>query len=70
MRQHNIGGAERAFNVLVNLFLCKIIDENKNIKNEKSGLEFYWKGISYDDAFSLQDRLQELYKVGMFDFLN
>ncbi len=70
MRQHNIGGAERAFNVLVNLFLCKIIDENKNIKNEKSGLEFYWKGISYDDAFALQDRLQELYKVGMFDFLN
>ena len=70
MRQHNIGGAERAFNVLVNLFLCKIIDENKNIKNDKSGLEFYWKGISYDDAFSLQDRLQELYKIGMFDFLN
>ena len=70
MRQHNIGGAERAFNVLVNLFLCKIIDENKNIKNEKSGLEFYWKGISYDDAFALQDRLQELYKIGMFDFLN
>lgn len=70
MRQHNIGGAERAFNVLVNLFLCKIIDENKNIKNDKNGLEFYWKGISYDDAFSLQDRLQELYKIGMFDFLN
>jgi len=70
MRQHNIGGAERAFNVLVNLFLCKIIDENKNIKNEKSGLGFYWKGISYDNAFALQDRLQELYKIGMFDFLN
>ncbi len=70
MRQHNIGGAERAFNVLVNLFLCKIIDENKNLKNEKSGLGFYWKGISYDNAFALQDRLQELYKIGMFDFLN
>ncbi|SHO81124.1 Type I restriction-modification system, DNA-methyltransferase subunit M / Type I restriction-modification system, specificity subunit S [hydrothermal vent metagenome] len=69
MRQHNIGGAERAFNVLVNLFLCKIIDEHRNIKNDKSGLDFYWKGIAYDDAFSLQDRLQELYKEGMFDFL-
>ncbi len=70
MRQHNIGGAERAFNILVNLFLCKIIDENENIKNPQSGLKFYWKGIAYDDAFLLQDRLQELYKIGMFDFLN
>ncbi len=66
MRQHNIGGAERAFNVLVNLFLCKIIDENEN----KSELKFYWRGVAYDDAFSLQDRLQELYKTGMDEFLD
>jgi len=70
MRQHNIGSPERAFNVLVNLFLCKIIDENSNEKNKEKELKFYWKGISYDDAFGLQDRLQELYKVGMFNFLN
>ena len=70
MRQHNIGSPERAFNVLVNLFLCKIIDENTNEKNKKSELKFYWKGVAYDDAFGLQDRLQELYKVGMFNFLN
>ncbi|MDQ7083432.1 MAG: N-6 DNA methylase [Sulfurovum sp.] len=70
MRQHNIGSPERAFNVLVNLFLCKIIDENSNQKNKKSELKFYWKGVSYDDAFGLQDRLQELYKEGMFNFLN
>ncbi|MFK5975407.1 MAG: restriction endonuclease subunit S [Sulfurovum sp.] len=70
MRQHNIGSPERAFNVLVNLFLCKIIDENSNQKNKESELKFYWKGVSYDDAFGLQDRLQELYKEGMFNFLN
>ena len=70
MRQHNIGGAERAFNVLVNLFLCKIIDENENAKNIEDELKFYWKGVAYDDAFSLQDRLQELYKIGMYEFLN
>ncbi len=70
MRQHNIGGAERAFNVLVNLFLSKIIDENENMRNDKSELKFYWKGIAYDDAFSLQDRLQELYKIGMDEFLD
>ncbi|MDQ7046632.1 MAG: restriction endonuclease subunit S [Sulfurovum sp.] len=70
MRQHNIGSPERAFNVLVNLFLCKIIDENSNQKNKNSELKFYWKGVSYDDAFGLQDRLQELYKEGMFNFLN
>ncbi len=70
MRQHNIGSPERAFNVLVNLFLCKIIDENSNQKNKESELKFYWKGVAYDDAFGLQDRLQELYQAGMFNFLN
>jgi len=68
MRQHNIGGAERAFNILVNLFLCKIIDE-KQSEDNNSELKFYWKGISYDNAFALQDRLQELYKIGMDKFL-
>jgi type I restriction-modification system DNA methylase subunit/restriction endonuclease S subunit len=70
MRQHNIGSPERSFNVLVNLFLCKIIDENSNQKNKESELKFYWKGVAYDDAFGLQDRLQELYQAGMFNFLN
>ncbi|MFK8265270.1 restriction endonuclease subunit S [Capnocytophaga cynodegmi] len=65
MRQHNVSGRENAFDKLVNLFLCKVVDENKNPNN----LKVYWKGAASDDHFSLQDRLQKLYKVGMFDFL-
>ena len=65
LRQHNVSGHENAFDKLVNLFLAKVVDEKKNTTD----LKFYWKGIAYDDAFSLQDRLQYLYMVGMKDFL-
>ncbi|CAA6814356.1 MAG: Type I restriction-modification system, DNA-methyltransferase subunit M (EC / Type I restriction-modification system, specificity subunit S (EC [uncultured Sulfurovum sp.] len=65
MRQHNVSGRENAFDKLVNLFLCKVVDETDN-SNE---LKFYWKGVAYDDPFSLQDRLNHLYKVGMKKFL-
>ena len=66
LRKHNIARKENAFEVLVNLFLCKIVDEEKN----KDNLQFYWKGIAYDNYFDLIDRLQGLYKMGMFDFLD
>lgn len=66
LRQHNVSGRENAFDKLVNLFLAKIVDETSNEKD----LMFYWKGIAYDDFFSLQDRLQALYKKGMDKFLN
>ncbi len=65
MRQHNVSGRENAFDKLVNLFLCKIVDENKNPKD----LKFNWKGIAYDSYFDLQDRLQLLYQAGMKEFL-
>jgi len=65
MRQHNVSGRENAFDKLVNLFLCKVVDEANNSEE----LKFYWKGIAYDDPFSLQDRLNHLYKVGMKKFL-
>jgi type I restriction-modification system DNA methylase subunit len=65
MRQHNVSGRENAFDKLVNLFLCKIVDEAKNPKD----LKFYWKGIAYDSYFDLQDRLQLLYQAGMKEFL-
>ncbi len=65
MRQHNVSGRENAFDKLVNLFLCKIVDEAKNPKD----LKFYWKGIAYDTFFDLQDRLQLLYQAGMKEFL-
>ncbi len=65
LRQHNVSGRENAFDKLVNLFLCKVVDETNN----PDELKFYWKGIAYDDPFSLQDRLNNLYKVGMKKFL-
>jgi len=65
LRQHNVSGRENAFDKLVNLFLCKVTDEKEN-PNE---LKFYWRGKSYDDPFDFQDRLQQLYKIGMDKFL-
>lgn len=65
LRQHNVGSHENAFDKLINLFLAKIVDETIN----PSELQFYWKGAAYDDYYSLQDRLQKLYKEGMEKFL-
>lgn len=65
LRQHNVGSHENAFDKLVNLFLAKVVDETNNPEN----LHFYWKGTAYDDDFSLQDRLQRLYRDGMKKFL-
>lgn len=65
LRKHNVSGHENAFDKLVNLFLAKVVDEKRNATD----LKFYWKGIAYDDAYSLQDRLQYLYMIGMREFL-
>jgi len=65
LRKHNVSRRENAFEVLVNLFLCKIVDETEHPHD----LKFYWKGIAYDNYFDLVDRLQELYKIGMSKFL-
>jgi len=65
LRQHNIARKETAFEVLVNLFLAKIVDEEEN----KNNLEFYWKGVAYDNYYDFVDRLQKLYQIGMRKFL-
>lgn len=65
LRQHNVGSHENAFDKLINLFLAKIVDETVNSEE----LLFRWKGAAYDDYFSLQDRLQRLYKEGMEKFI-
>lgn len=66
MRQHNVGSRENSFDKLVNLFLAKIVDEESN----KDDLRFNWKGVAFDDYYSFQDRLQELYTQGMDKFLD
>lgn len=65
LRQHNVSGRENAFDKLVNLFLCKLVDEASN----PDDLKFYWKGFSYDTRIEMLDRLQQLYQAGMQQFL-
>ncbi len=65
LRQHNVSGRENAFDKLVNLFLCKLVDETENPQE----LKFYWKGVAYDTHFELLDRLQQIYQAGMGKFL-
>lgn len=65
LRQHNVSGRENAFDKLVNLFLCKIVDE----KHNPDDLQFYWRGIAFETYFDLIDRLQRLYRDGMREFL-
>ena len=66
LRKHNIARRENAFEVLVNLFLCKLVDEEENRDN----LKFYWNGPASDNYFDFVDRLQNLYQRGMHKFLN
>ena len=66
LRTHNIARREQAFEVLVNLFLCKLVDEEENRDN----LKFYWNGPAFDNYFDFVDRLQNLYHRGMHKFLN
>ena len=66
LRKHNVARRENAFEVLVNLFLCKLVDEEEN----QIDLRFYWKGMTYDNYFDFVDRLQNLYQKGMRKFLN
>lgn len=65
LRHNAISDKPNAFNKLLNLFVCKIIDENKNPTDE---LEFQWLETDTDE--SLQMRLNDLYKDGMLRFLD
>lgn len=66
LRKHTVSSHENAFDKLINLFIAKIIDETDH--REELGL--IWKGAAYDDYYSLQDRLNILYKEGMRRFFN
>ena len=65
LRHNVVSDKPNAFNKLLNLFVCKIIDENKNPTDE---LKFQW--LEDDTDESLQMRLNDLYKEGMSRFLN
>ena len=66
LRHNNVSDKENAFNRLVALFICKLVDEIT--KNESDEVEFQYKqGV--DTYESLQDRLQRLHKDGMEKFM-
>ncbi len=65
LRHNVVSDKPNAFNKLLNLFVCKIIDENRNEADE---LKFQW--LDNDTDESLQMRLNDLYKDGMSRFLN
>lgn len=65
LRHNAISDKPNAFNKLLNLFVCKIIDEAD--KNPEDELEFQW--LENDSDESLQLRLNDLYKRGMWRFL-
>lgn len=65
LRHNAISDKPNAFNKLLNLFVCKIVDESD--KNREDELDFQWRENDTDE--SLQLRLNDLYKKGMWRFL-
>lgn len=64
LRHNVVSDKPNAFNKILNLFICKIYDENKN---EDEEVEFQWRDNDTDE--DLQNRLNDLYKKGMLEFL-
>jgi type I restriction enzyme M protein len=65
LRHNVVSDKPNAFNKILNLFICKIYDENKN---EDQEVEFQWRDDDTDE--DLQNRLNDLYKKGMLEFLD
>lgn len=66
LRHNNVSDKENAFNRLIALFICKLVDEIQ--KNEQDVVEFQYK-VGTDTYESLQDRLQRLHRDGMEKFM-
>lgn len=66
MRHNNVSDKENAFNRLIALFICKLVDEIQ--KGEEDEVEFQYK-VGTDTYETLQDRLQRLHKEGMEKFM-
>ncbi len=65
LRHNNISDLSNAFNRILSLVLCKIVDEQKA---PEEITEFQIQDAK-EDAESIQDRLQKLYAEGMGKFL-
>lgn len=65
LRHNSVSDKPNAFNKILNLFICKIIDEDRNDDEE---VEFQWNEDS--TYVSMQSKLEDLYRQGMRKFLN
>lgn len=61
LRHNNVSDKENAFNRLIALFICKLVDEIQKTDNDI--VEFQYK-VGTDTYESLQDRLQRLILIG------
>lgn len=66
LRHNNVSDKENAFNRLVALFICKLVDEIS--KEDHDIVDFQYK-VGTDTYETLQDRLQLLHKRGMEEFM-
>lgn len=66
LRHNNVSDKENAFNRLVALFICKLVDEIT--KQDSDEVDFQYKQGT-DTYESLQDRLQRLHQQGMEEFM-
>ena len=64
LRHNVVSDKPNAFNKLITLLLCKIVDEEKG---EHEEAEFQW--LDDDTDINLQKRLNDLYKIGMERYL-
>ena len=65
LRHNVVSDKPNAFNKLITLLLCKIVDEEKD-DNEEA--EFQW--LDDDTNINQQKRLNDLYKIGMEKYLS
>ena len=66
LRHNNVSDKENAFNRLIALFICKLVDEST--KDDGDEVEFQYKQGT-DTYETLQDRLQRLHRDGMEKFM-
>ena len=66
LRHNNVSDKENAFNRLIALFICKLVDEYMKGDDDELAFQYVPRRDTYED---LQDRLQQLYHEGMQKFM-
>lgn len=66
LRHNNVSDKENAFNRLIALFICKLVDEINTAEDDVVEFQYLQGTDTYE---SLQDRLQKLHTEGMEKFM-